>query len=349
MTRPLLAALFAALGLLGPGALDGAAGTSPPRGPDPGELWEEFPLDEGGAERGPTTPTVPRRPPAERPEVAADESSSSGWLVALAGAAAFLLSALAFWALRGRSRRREPAPDRGFNRNGRVSPEAILAAAQLLALEAAECDRFTLRSRELRGEDVSEQSEVRGMRSPQAVSPARAYTDIGERVAGVLRAAEEAAEQIKADARDEASDLRREAEDEAEARSREAADESEHLRTAAERYATDTRGAVDSYATQHRREAEEEAARTLAEAETQARATREAAEQMAKRIEAEGRTRQQTLFEESRSVEARLQRALAGFRHMTTQLEELLEGPPRANGESLVEALELERRRQPAG
>jgi len=157
-----------------------------------------------------------------------------------------------------------------------------------------------------------------------------AYAEIGERVAGVLSAAEAAAEQIRADARLDAEEILREASDNA-----------EQVRREAIAYDSDTRAAVDTYATERRREAEQEVQKHLAEAEKQARATREAAEQMALKIEAEGRLRGEALREESRSVEERLKKALVGLRRMTEQLEELVGTPSAAqtDGESLADAL----------
>lgn len=175
---------------------------------------------------------------------------------------------------------------------------------------------------------MSEQPEIRNLKlrsngespSGDPATPARSYADIGERVAGVLHAAEEAATQIKSEAR-----------------------------TEADVYVRDTREAVNSYASQRRRQAEEDAQRTLAEAEAQARATRQAAEQMAKQIEETATRRQDALHQESRSVEARLQRALSGFRQMTERLEELLEAPLDTDDEgSLAEAVDGGRTRQPA-
>jgi hypothetical protein len=92
-----------------------------------------------------------------------------------------------------------------------------------------------------------------GRVEPTSTAPS-ASENVGGHVAGVLRAAEEAAAQIRADA---------------------------------DAYVTDTRHAVDAYASQERRAAEEEARQTLAAAQAEARAIREAAEAMAHRLEEE--------------------------------------------------------------
>jgi len=186
-----------------------------------------------------------------------------------------------------------------------------------------------------RKEGIARVSETADHNSPAAqVTPTSStssgYAEIGERVAGVLSAAEEAAEQIRAEARQDAEELLRAAKGEAEQVHRNAAT-----------YETDTRAAVDSYATERRREAEQQVQKQLADAEGQARATREAAEEMARKIEEDGRLRGQALREESKGVEERLTKALVGLRRMSAQLEELVGTPAadQADGESLADAL----------
>jgi hypothetical protein len=147
--------------------------------------------------------------------------------------------------------------------------------------------------------------------------PASAFEDVGGHVAGVLRAAEEAAAQIRADA---------------------------------DAYASDTRHAVDSYASQERRAAEEEARQTLAAAQAEARAVREAAEAMAHRLEEESQERRDRLRDELRVLEERRNRALDDLREIAAHLEDVLAGRPSASAPepsspSLVDALSLKRRR----
>ena len=181
-------------------------------------------------------------------------------------------------------------------------------------------------------ERVSEiaDQEVPAAQAAPSSSGSRGYAEIGERVAGVLSAAETAADQIRADARLDADELLRGAKANA-----------EQVRSEAAAYESDTREAVDGYATERRREAELQVEKQLADAETQARATREAAEQMALKIEEDGRLRGHALREESKAVEERLKKALAGLRRMTAQLEELVGAPAAAapDGESLADAL----------
>jgi len=152
------------------------------------------------------------------------------------------------------------------------------------------------------------------------------YTDIGERVAGVLSAAEAAAEQIQEDARRGAEEILNTARQDA-----------DKVLGEADTYNADTRAAVDSYASELRREAEQGAQKQLADGESQARATRQAAEAMARQIEEAGWKRGQALRDESKVVEERLKKALVGLRRMTMELEELVGGA--SQPESLADAL----------
>lgn len=201
---------------------------------------------------------------------------------------------------------------------------------------AAECDMLLANKRDKGVESVSENAD-HDFRAEQATpgSGSGSYAEIGERVAGVLSAAEEAAEQIRADARLDAEELLRAANEDA-----------EEVRREVKAYDSDTRAAVGAYATERRRDAEQQVQKQLADAEAQARATREAGEEMARQIEEEGRHRAQALRDGSRAVEERLKKALAGLRRMTVELEELVGTPAPAqtvaaqtDGDSLADAL----------
>ena len=175
-------------------------------------------------------------------------------------------------------------------------------------------------------------------------APARGYTDVGDAVAGVLRAAEEAAEKIKSEAHTQAQEIVERAKGDASTRVDELTREAERTRHDAEDYARDIRQAVDTYGTQQRREAEEEARGILGDAEEQARATREAAQEMALQIEGDARRRQERLREDVRSLEERRQRVIESLRDMASQLNDLfpeLEPSPRET--EMLDALEVER------
>ena len=311
--------------LLGNGGGAAWAQQEPP--PNPEKLWNAFPLDPP-----PTTPS-PQPPPAEPveptsppPTLPLENEAGTDWRpLLLGGLAGFVLLLSA--ALLVVRRRRPPVaavPHPATTRD-------LVARAYALA---AECDML-LASHQDKGVLVSENAD-HDFRAAEATpgSGSSTYAEIGERVAGVLSAAEAAADQIRADARLDAEDILRAANEDA-----------EQVRREAMVYDTDTRAAVDAFATQRRREAEQQVQKHLAEAEAQARATREAAEQMAHQIEEEGRLRGEALREESRGVEERLKKALVGLRRMTAQLEELVGTPAPAqtaaqtDGESLADAL----------
>ncbi len=151
------------------------------------------------------------------------------------------------------------------------------------------------------------------------------YEEFGGQIAGVLAAAEQAAEQIRAEAELEA----------------------ERVRAEADSYANDVRHAVDSYAQQQRREAEGDARDTLASAQAEARAMREAAQAMAGQLEAEARRAREGLSDEARALEERRKRALDDLRDISSTLQDLLAGSGDANGrdEASVSSLSLRRRR----
>jgi hypothetical protein len=172
------------------------------------------------------------------------------------------------------------------------------------------------------------------------------HASTGSRVAGVLNAAEEAAETIRAEARRHADEILRQATADAQARVEELTREAERVRAEADDYARDIRVAVDSYGTQARREAEEEVRQLLADAENHARATREAAQEMANQIEDGARRRHESLIREAKSLEERKQRVLDGLRDLAAQLQDaLVEPASRDMDESLADALDIERRR----
>jgi hypothetical protein len=290
-----------------------------------GELWQEYPLFPAETTTPEPEQAQPEQPPpAETVAVTTNEAGGNTGLVVVvvagvAGVAALVLLAAL---LLGRARRTQPQSARP------ETAQELIARAYALASEAAECDKFIQGQRE---EGVGEMTETAGQHGSAAAAPpsessSTSYADIGERVAGVLAAAEAAANQIRDDARLLADELLSAAREEADA-----------VRSDASSYDTDTRAAVESYASDRRREVDQEVARQLTDSEAQARATRQAAEAMARQIEDEARRRGQALRDESSAVEERLKKAAAGLRRMTSEIEELL-GASR-DGESLTDAL----------
>jgi cell division septum initiation protein DivIVA len=299
-----------------------AQGTDPPP-PGLGELWDEYPL-EPPETQPPAQPEAPVEKPASTPAPGPTEGngSSVSWLAAGAaiGGCIVLLAAVGLVA---RARRRT-APATVLPEG----PDELIAYAYALATEAAECDKYPHGQRH-EGISVMTGTHDDDLSTSDASGPPAlsSYAELGERVAGVLAAAETAATQIREDARASAEEILSLARDEAEALRRE---------TAA--YDADTRAAVESYASDRRREVDDEVQKQLADGELQARATRQAAEALARQIESDAKRRGQALRDESRVVEERLQKAAQGLRRMTAGIEELL-GAPSGDGESLTDAL----------
>lgn len=170
------------------------------------------------------------------------------------------------------------------------------------------------------------------------------FADVGNRVAAILKAAEDAAEAIRSEAGAQVEDRLRRAEGEAAAHIQQLSSEATRLRGEAEDYASDIRLAVDSYAEQHRREAEEEGRAIVAEAESQARAMRETAEDMARQIAGDAQRRAEELRQELRLLEDRRERALQSLRDVAAQLEDVLvrpRAPEPGGGQEAGEAAEL--------
>jgi hypothetical protein len=285
------------------------------------ELWEEYPLAPPETQPSRVPADEPASPPAPR---ASEDGGLSAWWLAFGAATAAAGVLLASGALVTRSRRRAQVvavrPE---------TPDELIARAYALATEATECDKY-LHGQRHEGISVmtgTHDHDLSAAAPEPSSRPTGSYADIGERVAGVLAAAETAASQIRADAQGSADEILSLAREEADA-----------LRQEAAAYDADTRAAVESYASDRRRDVDQEVQKQLAESESQARATRQAAEAMARRIEEDARQRGQALHEESRTVEERLKKAAQGLRRMTAEIEELLAAPA-GDGESLTDAL----------
>jgi hypothetical protein len=215
--------------------------------------------------------------------------------------------------------------------------EQKLGQAQAFAAGLG-CDKVSAYRPHARGKHVKDDPQAQ---SPQEQAPAagRGYTELGDRVAAVLQAAEEAAAQIRFDANAAAEQVTREAEEESRSLLENSKSEAQRVRVEADTEARNTREAVESYATNHRREAEEKAGKLLSEAEAQARASREAAEAMAQRLEESARTLEEEARDQERMIRGRMQRYLAALRDVSGQIEEVL-GETERGEPALVEALD---------
>jgi hypothetical protein len=176
---------------------------------------------------------------------------------------------------------------------------------------------------------------------PNEPSPTAA---VGDRVGEILRAAEEAAEEILTQARAQALDIRGRAEEDAATRVRELSAETERLREEALAYARDTRLAVDSYANEHRRAAEQEARELLETAQSEAKSIRRSAQERARELEEQESRRTQGLREEALALEDRRDRTLEELREIALDLRDTMEdGSARIGEESLASALDVRR------
>jgi hypothetical protein len=335
---------FAAASQAQPGVEDRGV-TNERRDRPPSELWDEFPL--GESTRAPATPrsdrvSPPRAPVAFEPGDAQVSTYQELKLVLLALMAAllavapFLLLGPAVLALVRARRlarpsvavaatprppaRRATATDAEGSAyvdlqrtrlldamRGPGAADERVRAARAVAIEALQCDMVTLETAEGRLEPV-EDDHARETASEHTSAPPE-VRELGDRVAAVLRAAEEAAEQIRTDAQAAAEQVRRDAEQEATARLEESS---------------------------------RKAVRVLSDAETQARASREAAEAMVQRIQESARSLEEEVREQERMIRGRMQRYLAGLRDASGQIEAVLHETER-DAPPLVEALNVER------
>jgi cell division septum initiation protein DivIVA len=162
-----------------------------------------------------------------------------------------------------------------------------------------------------------------------------AHADVGAGVTAILQAAEDAADRIRAEAREQAADLIRQAEKAAHARLQELTRDADRVREEAEAEARDMRLAVEAYGTKRRREADAEAGDVVARAEARARELIAAAEAKARESGREAARRSEELRGQVRSLEARRERALDALRKIASHLDDALEssasdaGPPR--------------------
>jgi hypothetical protein len=321
--------------------------------PKPGALWRQYPL--GSQPLTGTAPTTTLILPGGAGRLptpsATNPSRSTGLLVSafVLGAGALVLGAAGLVAARAYARR------------GSQSETAIATSLATVERAAARLedrrrargieeqplawDKYT--STREKGTAMTDQlDEGVETPAPHSEEARQSHADLGDRVTGVIKAAEELAVQIRADALEEASMIKRQAEEAAVTGLREAAKERDELRAASEAYAAEVRVTGENYATERRREAEAEAAKLLSEGEAQSRALREAAEEMALRIETNALRRGEELEQRSRVVEEKLRRFQAGLASISEDVDGLLE-PRRAQADTLTEALGVDLRQTP--
>jgi type IV secretory pathway VirB10-like protein len=171
---------------------------------------------------------------------------------------------------------------------------------------------------EVAGDADSGADDTRGL--PADAEGTADYTELGEHVASVLHAANEAAARIRQEAEEDAERIADASRKEAMATLSEAnrdADkllfEADQRRAEADEAAKATRTAADAYADQQRREGHAEASRLIAEADQEA----------ARRAHAAA-DRYQTLRDNVARTEDRLDQLVAGLRELAARLDEVL-------------------------
>src|SRR3954449_2703407 len=137
-----------------------------------------------------------------------------------------------------------------------VSARQAHSAVSLLqvAFLVTECNKCPPRGRKRRltvegSDDVGYEAERKGSSDEEAMNVRTDHAETGSRVAGVLNAAEEAAETIKDEAWRHADEILRQANADAATRVEDLTREAERVRVEADDYARDIRVAVDSYGT----------------------------------------------------------------------------------------------------
>jgi hypothetical protein len=164
---------------------------------------------------------------------------------------------------------------------------------------------------------------------PELEQEVSAYSEVGERIAAILDAAEEAAERIRTTARDEAAGILRHAHHTAAQRVEELTREPERLRDEAAQAAHRTREEADAYAAETRSDADRAARDAVATAQREADELRQAAHDEVRRIEEDGRRRGQEIAAEIKALTdlrddtaRRVQEVVAGLRSAASGLEE---------------------------
>lgn len=180
----------------------------------------------------------------------------------------------------------------------------------------------------------------------------RTSASVGDRVTGILAAAEDAAQEMRRQAREEADAILHEAETASAARMRELTRDADRLRSEVQDEIRDLRLAVDAYAKRRRAEAEEYARSLREAAELKFQEAEQAAAGALKRAEEEVRRRHHELLEQTRSLHERRTKLVDELRRLAADLEEAIETVSRGSSaaetppaESLPETLGRETRR----
>jgi hypothetical protein len=198
-----------------------------------------------------------------------------------------------------------------------------------------------------RSERMQTQSEESGREEASVLEEAAGpdYAQLGEEVTTILKSAQEAAAGMRRTAQAEVERIQTEAAATAAATTQEAnrllEEAQAHFdeqRVAAEQRAKEIRQSADAYAEEERKNAEVEARRIVG-----------AGEQRAKELEAEARTRRDSLVAEAEAVQERFQQLVPEFRKLTSRLEGLLASEPEGGEMAADVEPSLEEALRPSG
>lgn len=316
---------------------------SKPQRNDPMRLWSEFPLFPSGQPQGPPNPAGQHQLQETSPQgsvaVAGPSEGSTRdlptrvlYLLVAIGTGALAAFAVLFKRVKGGSNvgrltnRLRPSGARSTPLDEPLDAESPVEriAPYFGKIDPAAADHDDS------GKPIEDADQTPELAAEEPDT--RDLVPLGAEVVAVLKSARDSAERIRNAARDDAEHLVADAKQAAETELTEArraaeADraESARVRAEADAYREETRAAADAYAEQKRREADEEAGEVLAEAEKERLEADAQVKRRAEEAASEIRRRHHELHSETAHFEQRLERMLAVFRGMSSQLEDLLE------------------------
>jgi hypothetical protein len=224
-----------------------------------------------------------------------------------------------------RRRQEERAHDEASEESEPPQPAKADEGDQPPVTDAPLLSAFLPRTLRERGQPTASEDEHHPLAERREAAEAPGdYREVGAHVASVLASADDAAEQIRQEARQEAIRIEDDARLEA-ARIRheaeEALQESNQRRSETEQYIAEARATADRYAEEKQQQADAEASNATVTAEKDARSIVRAAGRRARAIEKAARLRGAEIEKESRGTEERLKELLAIVRAVTGRLE----------------------------
>lgn len=296
----------------------GSGSGNPPQRADLRRLWSRFPLEQQPQSGRPRSESQPGG--TQRTSAGGQSSGTNTILIVLGAVAAVGLAVGAVARLK-----RSAAAEARQGGARHPTPQGVLQPEGGFSMGSSRRKLWTRGEHDMPAEEPQEQMPRESDRedhvgaasvdetvasaadggAAEAEADAPADRSAGEEVDSILESARAAATNIRSSA----------------------ADEAEKLRVDADAYAETTRSEADAYAEQARTDAEREAAEIAAVARARLKMADSEANEKVRQVEEKARQRAESLQAEAKRHEERLQRLMVVFRGMTSQLEELLEGP----------------------